>query len=218
MQKLSDLYKILPICCPGMKKKDKLLKKYNKFFSYIILEQDNPINIDNYFVDQLYSKYIEFMDNHTICKSSIEKLYNVDNWLKIYPTTILITQAFSKLDIGYSGGEIDNRIYIKKLIDILIKFRVVSLTMLGTYAKIHNDNSFYENLDEISLRPCISEKTIYNEKIKTHIDIIIYYDQMRNTFVRKDTLNWSDNSYEIIIPEYTNIDFIENSILPGMNC
>jgi hypothetical protein len=216
MQKLLDLYKILPVCCPGMKKQDKLLKKYNKLFSYI-LEQDNPINIDNYSVDQLYNKYIEFIDNHTICKNSIEKLYNVDNWLKIYPTTILITQAFSKLDIGYSGGEIDNKIYIKKLIDMLIKYRVVLLTMLGTYANKHNGDSFYENLDEISLRACISEKTIYNEKIKNDIDIIIYYDKSRNVFVRKDTISWTENTYEKIVPEYTNINLIDNSIIPFVN-
>ena len=216
MQKLLDLYKILPVCCPGMKKQDKLLKKYNKFFSYI-LKEDNSININNYSVDQLYNKYIEFMDNHTICKNSIEKLYNVDNWLKIYPTTNLITQAFSKLDIGYSGGDIDNKIYIKNLIDMLIKYRVVLLTMLETYAKKHNGDNFYENLDEISLRACISEKTIYNEKIKNDIDIIIYYDKSRNVFVRKDTISWTENTYEIIVPEYTNIYLIKNSIIPFNN-
>ena len=62
MQKLLDLYKILPVCCPGMKKQDKLLKKYNKFFSYI-LKEDNSININNYSVDQLYNKYIIYLND-----------------------------------------------------------------------------------------------------------------------------------------------------------
>ena len=76
---------------------DKLLKKYNKFFSYIILEQDNPINIDNCSVDHLYNKYIEFIDSHTICKSSIKKLYNVDNWLKNLSNNKLNYISFFKI-------------------------------------------------------------------------------------------------------------------------
>jgi len=63
MYDVFELYKMLPVCCSGMKKHNKLITKYNAFFSYIIVDD----NIDDYSAEELYEKYIEFIDNNTIC-------------------------------------------------------------------------------------------------------------------------------------------------------
>ena len=213
MYNIINLYKILPVCCSGMKKYDKLLAKYNAFFSYIIVD-----SIDNYTSEQLYDKYIEFIDNNNISRALVEKLCDVDAWIKIYPTINEITKAFSKLDIGYSCGNINIYKYTEKLIDMLVKNNVVQLTMLEIYAKTHNDNSFYEHLDEISLRPCIKEKTLNNGSIDCgrlcDIEITVSYDIHTNTFIRKDRLCWSENTYDKIVPEYYDIESIKHTIIP----
>jgi len=218
MYDVFELYKMLPVCCSGMKKHNKLITKYNAFFSYIIVDD----NIDDYSAEELYEKYIEFIDNNTICKTLVEKLCDVERWIEIYPIISEITQAFSKLDIGYSGGDLNIRRYTQKLIDMLINNGVVQLTLLESYAKIHSDNSFYEHLDEISLRPSIKEKTLNNGSMDCDgfcdVEITVSYDIISNTFVRKDRLRWSKNTYDKIVPEYCNVELIKHTIIPCYDC
>ena len=94
--------------------------------------------------------------------------------------------------------------------------------MLETYAKIHSDNSFYEHLDEISLRPSIKEKTLNNGSMDCDgfcdVEITVSYDIISNTFVRKDRLCWSENTYDKIVPEYCNIESIKHTIIPCYDC
>ena len=218
MYNIFELYKMLPVCCYGMKTHNKLITKYNAFFSYIIVDD----NIDDYSAEELYDKYIKFIDNNTICRTLVEKLCDVEAWIEIYPTISKITQAFSKLDIGYSDGDLNIRRYTQKLIDMLINNGVVQLTLLESYAKIHSDNSFYEHLDEISLRPSIKEKTLNNGSMDCDgfcdVEITVSYDIISNTFVRKDRLRWSENTYDKIVPEYCNVESIKHTIIPCYDC
>lgn len=225
MTNVFDLYKKLPVCCYGMKTEVKLLKKYNRFFSYIICDNDTQNCISNYSAEQLYEKYIEFIDNNTISRTLVEKLRNVDEWLNVYPTEEAIRQAFSKLDVGCgcSGGYNNIRTYAERLIDMLFEYRVVQLTLLEPYANIHTDNSFYEHLDEISLKPRLSKKTIYNGSMDCDgfcdVDITIYYDMISNAYMRADRLCWQkDVVYEKYVPEYCDIDTIKDTIIPCYDC
>lgn len=224
MTNVFDLYKILPVCCSGMKTQNKLFEKYNMFFTYILFEECEDVNINNYSIEQLYEKYIKFIDSNTISRDLVEKLCDVDKWIEIYQTEDAIIRAFSKLDIGYSGGNNNIWIYTKKLVDMLIKYRVVQLTMLETYAMIHTGNSFYEHLDEISLKPSISEKQIDNGCLDhdgyCDVVITIHYDLCSNSYIRKDRLYWCNDGveYEKNVPEYCNIDTITETIIPCYYC
>jgi len=122
MYDVFELYKMLPVCCSGMKKHNILITKYNVFFSYIIVDD----SIDDYSAKKLYDKYIEFIDNNTICKTLVEKLCDVE--------------------------------------------------------------------------------------------ITVSYDIILNTFVRKDRLCWSENTYDKIVSEYCNVELIKHTIIPCYDC
>jgi hypothetical protein len=212
MPNLYKLYKLIPVCCEGMKTQYKLIKKYNKLFSYII-ENCNDHGVDNYSTKQLYDLYISFMNTHTINSNLVEKLCDVDNWIKKYPSKDKITKVFRNLGVGgYFGENIDIYTYTQRLVNMLIEFHVVQLTFLDTYAKIHNDDSFYEHLDEISMRPIMYEKTINNGNINIYVSVS--YNISKNIFVRKDRTLFDEIIYEKIVPEYYNIDDISDTIIP----
>lgn len=221
MFEISDLYNLLPIGCKSPKTKDKLYRKYVKFFTYI-MDSGNSMLINELSSEQLHSKYINFMDITTINRELVSKLCDVDEWIKIYPTESEITKAFSILDVGCSGCSFDIKEYTKCLIDMIIKYRVINLTMLEKYYEKNLGDNFYKNLSDISMKPTIPEKTLWNGSMdcdgQCDVEVTIYYDIIDNSYIRKDSLCWSDITYDMQVPEYYNIDSIKDTIIPCYEC